>query len=128
MKSLFNLARALVAAILLSGAGQTATAGTCTGKFMNPLTDICWSCIFPLSIGSATILNMGQEDIENVGSPICMCGPPPFGKIGVSIGFWEPARQVDVTRTPWCFTSLGGINMGSSFAAPSPTVGQGNKG
>ena len=28
---------------------------TCTGKFPNPVTDICWSCILPLSIGNATV-------------------------------------------------------------------------
>lgn len=125
MKSLFKQLIACLAAILLASASMPATAGTCTGKFMNPITDICWSCMFPLSIGSAQILNMGQEDIENTGSPICACG---WAKIGVSIGFWEPARQVDVTRTPWCFPSMGGINLGSGFAAPMPAVGQGNLG
>jgi conjugal transfer pilus assembly protein TraU len=104
------------------------SSATCTGKFMNPITDICWSCIFPISIGSAPVLAAGQEDIENVGSPICMCGPPPFGKMGVAIGFWEPARQVDVTRTPWCFTSLGGVTIGNNSTAPNPAVAQGNAG
>jgi conjugal transfer pilus assembly protein TraU len=127
MKSLFRswLTVAVIVAICAVG---PATAGTCTGKFMNPITDICWSCVFPISIGSASILQMGQEDIENTGSPICACGPPPLGKVGVSVGFWEPARQVDVTRTPWCFTSLGGITMGAGFAAPNPSVSQGNRG
>ncbi|MCU6501873.1 TraU family protein [Rugamonas sp. A1-17] len=124
MKSLY---KSLALLLLLLCVGRHAlAASTCSGKFMNPITDICWSCIFPISIGSTTILQMGQEDIENVGSPICACGPPPFGKIGISIGFWEPARQVDVTRTPWCFTSLGGATIGSGIA-PSPSVAQGNR-
>lgn len=127
MKSHFKIWLAATAFALLSFA-PPAMAGSCTGKFLNPITDICWSCIFPISIGSAPILQMGQEDIENVGTPVCACGPPPFGKIGVAIGFWEPARQVDVTRTPWCFTSLGGVSMGAGFAAPSPAVSQGNRG
>ena len=25
---------------------------TCKGHFVNPITDICWSCIMPISIGS----------------------------------------------------------------------------
>ena len=25
-------------------------AATCKGKFANPITDICWSCMFPLRI------------------------------------------------------------------------------
>lgn len=135
MKSLSKLCAVIVGLTMLSveapGSAQTpppSSSATCTGKFMNPLTDICWSCIFPLSIGSAPVLSMGQEDIENTGSPICACGPPPFAKLGVAIGFWEPARQVDVTRTPWCFTSLGGAMIGNGTTAPNPSVAQGNRG
>lgn len=123
MKSLYKL----LALLLLSFSGVVmnsaiASTGTCTGRFMNPITDVCWSCMFPLSLGGAQILKLGQEDIENVGTPICACGVFPFGKIGVSIGFWEPARQVDVTRTPWCFPSLGGVKIDPGFVAPSSAV------
>lgn len=114
-KALSNVVLALG---LLIGWASNAHA-ECTGRFLNPVTDICWSCIFPLSIGSATVWNGGQEDIENVGSPICQCGILPWGKIGIAIGFWEPARQVEVTRTPWCFTSLGGVQMSNSAAPPA---------
>ncbi|WP_308925854.1 conjugal transfer pilus assembly protein TraU [Janthinobacterium sp. J1-1] len=126
MKSLFKLLALLMVVLCACHPALAASNVTCTGKFMNPITDICWSCIFPISIGSTTILQMGQEDIENVGTPVCSCGPPPLGKVGISIGFWEPVRQVDVTRTPWCFTSLGGVTIGADIA-PSPSVGQGNR-
>ncbi len=130
MKSLFErLAYAAAAVMLCTAAAQAQdNAATCHGRTMNPVTDICWSCIFPLTIGSAPVLPMGQEDIENVGSPICNCGPPPYGKIGISIGFWEPARQVDITRTPWCFPSLGGKTMGDAQDVPVPAVGYGPRG
>src|ERR1039457_3644840 len=129
MKSLYKQIASCIFALILAGTALTADAATsvtCTGKFMNPITDICWSCMFPLTVGSVPIVGQNQEDIENVGSPICMCGIPPWGKIGISFGFWEPARQVDVTRTPWCFVSLGGISMGDSIIAPVPQVGAGN--
>jgi conjugal transfer pilus assembly protein TraU len=29
--------------------------GRCTGHFVNPITDICWSCLFPISIGGLKI-------------------------------------------------------------------------
>lgn len=29
-----------------------------------------------------------------------------------TVGFWEPVRLVDITRTPFCMTNLGGIQMG----------------
>ena len=32
----------------------------------------------------------------------------------VAVGFWEPARLVDVTRTPFCMTNLGGLQISSS--------------
>lgn len=93
-KSLYKQLAALAAFVMLACAGQSvlaqapATAApTCTGKFMNPITDVCWSCMFPISIGPVPILHMGQEDIENAVPPICMCGIFPWGKIGVSIGF-----------------------------------------
>ena len=45
----------LVAVLLLIAglalAGPAAAGPTCQGRFMNPITDICWSCVFPLTIG-----------------------------------------------------------------------------
>ena len=32
---------------------------------------------------------------------------------GISVGFWEPVRLVDITRTPYCMTNLGGLQLGS---------------
>ena len=90
---------------------------TCTGKFANPITDICWSCILPITIGAATVATLGQEDIENPASPLCVCPGVPT-RLGVSIGFWEPARQVDVTRKPFCLVSLGGMSLNPGLPAP----------
>ncbi|TWI69296.1 conjugal transfer pilus assembly protein TraU [Pseudoduganella lurida] len=128
MKSLYRCLAATLCLALPTLALAQAPTQPCPGRTMNPVTDICWSCIFPLSIGSSTVAKMGQEDIENTGSPICLCGPPPpWGKLGISIGFWEPARQVDVVRTPWCFPSLGGMTMNGA-SAPVAAVGAGLKG
>ena len=38
----------------LTALSQATDSLTCTGRFPNPITDICWSCILPISIGSAT--------------------------------------------------------------------------
>jgi conjugal transfer pilus assembly protein TraU len=94
-----------------------AGATTCTGRFPNPITDICWSCILPISIGSARVANLGdQEDIPNPGSPLCTCGANPV--IGLSVGFWEPARHVEVVRKPFCLVSLGGVDLDPGLPAP----------
>lgn len=98
---------------------SAAGAATCHGKFMNPITDVCWDCIFPISLGSLGFSFTGQEDNDsNPGSPFCACpmATPPFVRIGLSIGFWEPARTIEVTRTPFCFPSLNGLVMPNSFA------------
>ena len=87
---------------------------TCTGKFVNPVTDICWSCMLPISIGSAPLVTDGQRDIANPPSPVCACaGVPP--RVGLSMGFWEPARQVDITRSPFCMVALGGISLNTTL-------------
>jgi conjugal transfer pilus assembly protein TraU len=80
--------RSLLSALLClaSFTAAAASIATCTGRFPNPITDICWSCILPLSIGGATIGNFGgQEDNGNPGTPVCSCGVNPT--IGLSVGF-----------------------------------------
>jgi conjugal transfer pilus assembly protein TraU len=103
--------------IVLMSAPSHAGTATCTGKFPNPITDICWTCILPISIGAARIGNIGgQEDIANPSNPVCSCGVNP--SIGLSIGFWEPARHVEVVRKPFCLASLGGVSLDPGIAAP----------
>lgn len=75
---------------------------------MNPVTDICWSCTFPLRLATFGVLTMDQEDNDSsTGGLICNCGL----NVGVPIGFWEPVRIVEVVREPYCFPSLGGMKL-----------------
>ena len=95
----------------------TAAAQTCTGRFVNPITDVCWECLFPISIGPVSIGGAsGAPDTANPGSPICFCGSP-IPRIGLSLGVWEPARLMDVTRAPWCFPNLGGMTVDPGLPA-----------
>ena len=89
---------------------------TCHGRFANPITDICWSCLFPLTIGGIGIVSDGHPDIGNPSSPVCYCNNPP--RLGISIGFWEPVRMVDVTRTPFCMVGLGGLSLDPGIGTP----------
>ena len=110
-------ARSLFFGLLVLLSSMPAMAATCKGKFANPVTDICWSCMFPIKIGGATLASMGQEDTPNPGgNPACYCGSPP--KLGMKVSFWEPVRRVDVVREPFCMVSLGGIKMDPGFDAP----------
>lgn len=107
---------AMVLASALAGQGA-AFAADCPSMLTNPLTDICWRCVLPLSIGSVEIGNIdGQRDLSNPPSPLCVCdGTPP--KVGLSIGFWEPIFITEVVRKPYCFPSLGGLSLPDSIPA-----------
>ncbi|RTK94888.1 MAG: hypothetical protein EKK64_07580, partial [Neisseriaceae bacterium] len=53
--------RKIIIPLLLSMSLANA-APTCTGRFVNPITDICWSCIFPLFIGPLPLVfNVGGQ-------------------------------------------------------------------
>ena len=92
---------------------------TCQGAFANPITDYCWSCIFPIQFGGVKLMTQNQEDNNSSpgGNPLCICKEQL--KVGYKISFWEPARMVDVTRTPYCFVGLGGIEIDFGIDAPA---------
>ncbi|MCE0759512.1 TraU family protein [Marinobacter sp. G11] len=73
------------------------------------VTDICWTCIFPLKVAGTTISDAGYMPDEAVNSPLCMCednqGVP---QPGVTTSMWEPARLVEFQRVPGCSSVLNG--------------------
>lgn len=79
---------------------------------INPITDICWECIFPMTVSGVNV-TPNTKDFSNHSTLICACaGTPP--KIGIPITFWEPCRMVDVTRNAYKLVGLGGIQLGKS--------------
>ncbi|MBU1664752.1 MAG: TraU family protein, partial [Gammaproteobacteria bacterium] len=81
---------------------------TCYGKFPNYVTDVCWSCAFPIKVfGNVALISQSQEDTPNPSTKVCNCGD----KVGTTISFLEAARMADVTRTPYCFVGLGGVKI-----------------
>jgi conjugal transfer pilus assembly protein TraU len=110
----------MIAASLALGSAQVAQAQgspTCHGHFPNPITDICWDCFFPLSIGGFDLWPSDKPDPGNPSLPVCLCGIRP----GLSFGFWEPVRLIDVTTKPFCFPNLGGLTIN-----PGMYVGNGH--
>ena len=81
----------------------------CVGRFINPITDVCWKCLFPLKIAGITVMR-GGPDPSSPRTPICTCNTP-FPRVGIPVAFWEPARLVDVTRTPYCLVSMGATQL-----------------
>lgn len=91
---------------------------SCEGEFLNPMSDICWECLAPLTIGDVEVFKSKKYDYDNPSSPICFCEIP-----GIAIGYWEPRRLMDVTKKPWCFPNLGGekLDPGIGFETGSST-------
>ncbi|MFO5836878.1 TraU family protein, partial [Klebsiella pneumoniae] len=54
---------------------------SCEGRFVFPITDVCWRCIFPLSLGSVQVGKGDLPDTSNPGTPLQLCPapPPPLG-------------------------------------------------
>lgn len=107
----------LGATVMPSGA----RAGLCTGSFVNPITDICWDCIFPIAIGPITLFD-DRPDPPNPSQPLCVCPFPPLVRVGIPIAFWEPARLVDVTRRPYCFVNMGGVEIDAGIGTEQTKV------
>ena len=127
--SLLAVLAAIVAVFAAPAMAQSAPAANkCSGQFVNPITDVCWGCLFPLSIGALKIWPSDRADTNNPDLPICACGSP-IPRIGIAAGFWEPARLVDVTTKPFCFPNLGGMNLnpgfsvGNGYASPGSQIG-----
>jgi len=110
----------------------------CTGRFVNPISDVCWDCIFPISIGAieSPPSTTFRPDTENFPSPVCICPNSKLGGIptpGLAVGLWEPVRMVDVTKRPFCMSSIGGIELNPGIdigagAAPYENEGEGRIG
>lgn len=110
MKILFNLCNILISLIFLFATNNVLASANCHGNFVNPITDVCWSCLFPITIGSATVVAGNLSDTSNPSLPICACGSPVI-RPGIATGFWEPVAMADVTRTPYCMVNLGGLQL-----------------
>jgi conjugal transfer pilus assembly protein TraU len=101
----------IICAVLFLPGRASASAAACDGHFVNPITDICWECLFPITIGSIPVAPGNVADTENPASPIQLCPMGVFYRIGLATGFWEPMAITDVTRSPFCLVNMGGIQL-----------------
>lgn len=97
--------------LIIFSIGTAQAESLCQGKFVNPLTDVCWSCLFPITLGSMNLVRGSLPDTNNPGNPVCICPGDPIPRIGLTIGFWEPIAMTDVTRSPFCMVNLGGLQL-----------------
>ena len=79
----------------------------CNGTFLNPVTDIAWENIFPISIGSVVELGGNSKYSHGKGSPVCTCARVGVPMVGVKVSMWEPARIIDTVKDPFCMVPFG---------------------
>lgn len=64
----------LIALGLLSGNVQAEDKDKmCDGNFVNPISDICWECTFPMTIGDVSVFDGDAPDTENPSMPLQIC-------------------------------------------------------
>ena len=89
------------------------------------LTDICWSCLFPIRIAGLSI-GGGERPAGASEAVLCACndalGVP---RPGMVVGMWEPAWIVELTRAPACSPALGGLRLPLGSRRLLGTSGQG---
>lgn len=115
MKPLLNLLFA-IATLWFSQAAMPQS--TCNGAFPNLVTDICYDCMFPMSLGGG-ILNFGVAgDDYNTGVaplPVCLCVQT--AALGTPMSFWEPRYMADTTNKPGCMPLLGAVDISPPYNA-----------
>jgi len=83
----------------------------CKNTIFNPISDVCWQCMFPVKIGSVTMFDgagsAGEAPpgtgVDTVG---CVCTGPPV-VTGLTVAFWEHARIIETVKDAYCFPLLG---------------------
>ncbi len=94
MKFKAHLISAVAAAYLFFHPSETkAVCAPNPSQILISLTELCWECIFPISIAGIQVIQGPMPDPQgSVGSPICICPAPPplFFRIGIPIGYFAP--------------------------------------
>ena len=112
--------RLLFFSLLLSTSVVSQAQASCSGRIINPVTDVCWECLFPITIGNNLSFQTGPfTDVETDAEALCACSGEANITLGMNLGFWEPIRTMEIVREPFCFPSLGGVSLGDRTFAPA---------
>jgi conjugal transfer pilus assembly protein TraU len=103
----FFLITCLLLSAMLAQPVMAAGSNAGEGRWVNPISDVCWKCLFPMTLGSIPLASGPQPDTTNPASPIQICPVGILYRIGLAIGFWEPMAMTDVTREPGVMVNMG---------------------
>lgn len=88
------------------------------------ISKICWGAMFPLRIGTAELFH-GKDGIPipegATDQWFCNCGADlskgQLGRAGFTLGFWQPARAIEIVRQPYCMPLFGGLQLPIDWTA-----------
>lgn len=116
-KRLLGLLSALFIASSVNAGQATSTPGCTNAEVIGSalITDICWSCVFPIRVSGLTISGAEGSDRVPDGAArqaLCMCtdgaGVP---RPGIVTSFWQPSHLVEYEHVPGCMSALNGARL-----------------
>lgn len=60
-KARLRLLKLMVAMLVLNAGLKADGKVGCNGRFVNPISDVCWSCLFPITILGVKIVGGGPD-------------------------------------------------------------------
>ncbi len=113
-----------------------AHAASCSGSFLNPITDVRWSCMLPITLAGVSFSDLGMPEAASavladkmVGpiSPVCFCVDP-IPRAGLTFAMNNVFRIGESVKDAGCMPSLGfGIPLGSYFGQGGQDTGAGRQ-
>lgn len=97
----------IVVFLVATGTFALAEDQACNTRFVNPFSDVEWSCMYPIRMAGMNITPSGPDPESKVTQALCSCDDGGFKRVGISVGFREPSRLLDVVKPSYCMASLG---------------------
>ncbi|MEZ8733651.1 TraU family protein [Vibrio sp. 10N.239.312.D08] len=110
MKILKKIGTVLLINLLLlskSNAGGLDSECPDSEYFAGLITDICWTCVIPISLFGLSDPPEGAYDEFLCSCPDLLGIPQP----GMAVGFFSPDQIMEVSTIPYCSPTLGGIQL-----------------
>lgn len=88
------------------------------------ITDVCWQGLFPMYIADVRAVGKSKyaPDARSTDS-VCACGGDlakgELPKVGATLGMYYPKYLLTVTKKPYCFPELNGLEMASQLGLVS---------
>lgn len=103
-----------------SGAQVLSSQAHCHGRWINPATDINWRMVFPIRISGVSFNPGGgsRDSLKGERSAICVCPSHILGLPipGLVVSFHQPRFIEEISTTPGCLSSLGGLSVLSNYS------------